>query len=108
MDARRVAVVVVQLVTTWLLKLQSDVHFRSALTHLQSPLHPFLQPHRSNSEQDTAASGNNVHNGSHPPEVFFFHPHNSGEEHLELICVPAPKHVRPGKWHVLRAAKALR
>ncbi|KAG0716959.1 hypothetical protein GWK47_008416 [Chionoecetes opilio] len=76
-----------------------------ALTKFAESLHPSLQPHRSNSEQDTSVLATNVHNGSHPPEVSFFHPMTLAKEHWSsYVCLP-PNMSALVKWHVLRGCK---
>lgn len=50
---------------------------KALLIHLQRVLHHFLQAHRNNSVQVVAASGSNVHSGSHPRGSC--HPQSSGD-----------------------------
>ena len=76
------------------------MHFRAALTHLHSPLRPFWHPQRSNSEHEAAASGSNVHSGSHPFVALLRHPQVSGEGNSGLRTCACPHTCPP--WYTAR------
>ena len=59
------------------MQLKSDVHLRAVLTHVHSPLHLFLHPHRNTSEHEAAASGSSVKNGCQPCVALFRQPYVS-------------------------------
>ena len=85
MDYRTTVTLLLSLWSQFPLQWQSDVHLRAALTHLHSPLHPFLHPHLNSSEHEATAPGSNVQNRCHPCVALFCQPYVSGEG-LNYAC----------------------